>query len=400
LEKLPQGLDATYIRMLDQIDSQPEYMRKLALKCFMWVMYAQRPLTTKELQHALATTELYKRTEDPGLDDVDVILGACANLLVEESTGNWRDKIIRPIHYSVQEFFTNPGVGTIHRRGLEIIIDSFHVHAELAITCFLYLQSKTLEQGPCLNGIQLDDRMSDLPFGWYTARSFDYHILRCGCLPENLLQLINEFLEKSSRFLASILQLRAVPHLPGMPQIPDIWRDFDEHRSLADKSTLIYATGLYDVPELQTLREGLQPPPFALHRACSAGLINVVSRLCMDNVDVNEQDQKKISPMYYAARKGDLSIIKLLADNSGNINAQGGDYGNALQAASFRGHETVVKLLLERGVDINAQGGDYGNALQAASAGDHKTVVKLLLEKGADTNVKDNDRQMLLSKVV
>jgi hypothetical protein len=400
LEKLPQGLDATYIRMLDQIDSQPEYMRKLALKCFMWVMYAQRPLTTKELQHALATTELYKRTEDLELDDVDVILGACANLLLEESLGDWEDKIIRPIHYSVQEFFTNPGVGTVQRRGLEMIGDSCHVHAELAITCILYLQSKTLEQGPCLEEIRLHIRMSDLPFGWYTARSFDYHVLRCGCLPESLLRLIDEFLEKPSPFLASILQLKSVPHVLGMPQIPNTWQDFDEHRSLADKSTLIYATGLYDVPELQTLREGLQPPPFALHRACSAGLINVVSRLCMDNVDVNEQDQKKISPMYYAARKGDLSIIKLLADNSGNINAQGGDYGNALQAASFRGHETVVKLLLERGVDINAQGGDYGNALQAASAGDHKTVVKLLLEKGADTNVKDNDRQMLLSKVV
>jgi hypothetical protein len=91
LDVLPLGLNETYIRALDQISAQPPYKRELARKTFMWVMYAQRPLTMKELQHALATDEPYN------LDTDDVILGACANLLVVDELSI--DPVLRPIHY-------------------------------------------------------------------------------------------------------------------------------------------------------------------------------------------------------------------------------------------------------------------------------------------------------------
>ncbi len=88
LDRLPSGLDATYIRILEQINGQGDYMRRLASKTFRWVMYAQRPLTTTELQHALVTEELCQPGGDLELDDIAVIRGACANLISEESQGN------------------------------------------------------------------------------------------------------------------------------------------------------------------------------------------------------------------------------------------------------------------------------------------------------------------------
>ena len=103
LQILPTGLDATYFRSLEQIEKQKEYMRRLAFKTLRWVVYAQRPLATNELRHALAAEEEMDVKTDEELDNIDVILGACSHLLVED--GSTYPPTVRPIHYSVQEFF-------------------------------------------------------------------------------------------------------------------------------------------------------------------------------------------------------------------------------------------------------------------------------------------------------
>jgi hypothetical protein len=40
LDVLPSDLDATYTRILEQINGQSDYMRRLASKTFRWVIYA------------------------------------------------------------------------------------------------------------------------------------------------------------------------------------------------------------------------------------------------------------------------------------------------------------------------------------------------------------------------
>ncbi len=189
LDFLPLGLDATYIRALDQIDAQPRGLKSLALSCLMWVAYARRPLTTIELQHALATSELCSSAEDEELAPIDVVLGACANLLViqrtSEAIGVAKFQIIRPIHYSVQEFLTNPPEGILEAQRVNRIGDGLHAHVQLAMTCLSYLQSHIIE-GPCPHIGLLEHRIGTNPFAWYAARSFDHHIFHCGDLPSEL----------------------------------------------------------------------------------------------------------------------------------------------------------------------------------------------------------------------
>ena len=388
LEVLPSGLDATYIRILEQIDSQKDYMRTLAFNCFRWVLYAQRPLTTTELQHALATEELCEAGGDPELDSIAVILGACANLLAEEGHAHLEEPVIRPIHYSVQEFFIRARTDKREVCDLDNVHNSCHVHTKLATTCMLHLQTNLLDQHPCSENLELFDRVQSRPFLWYAARFFDYHLLRCGNFSEGLAKRITIFLHQSNSFLAAVLQLRAVQHRPGAPQAPDPFRDFDSHRCAVDMSTLVYATELYGIRDLHIGWKDLQPPPYALHRACSAGLMNVVSRLLADETDVNEKDTNGLWPLYHAAIRGDLSIFKILLSKDADINAQGGHYGNALLAASSGGHEKIVELLIEKDADVNAQDGYYGNALQAASWTGYEKTVELRLEKGADINAQ------------
>jgi hypothetical protein len=66
-----------------------------------WVLYASRPLHIKELLEAVQIGESAGRRENFRRYEEDVIIEACANL-IEVNYG-----LVRPIHHSVKEYFTN-----------------------------------------------------------------------------------------------------------------------------------------------------------------------------------------------------------------------------------------------------------------------------------------------------
>jgi ankyrin repeat protein len=410
LRTLPSGLDATYVRSLEQINRQEDYRRRLAFRTLRWVMYAERPLTTTELQHALAAEKMLdieqgeeldeepdkesnesgeeldeepeelNQESDEELDDIDVILGACAHLLVEDNS-----KTVRPIHYSVQEFITSPKSHTHNGRLLNTFQDVDQIHARLAATCISHLESRLLDEGPCTEADLLDDRIQEGPFLWYAACAFDYHLVCCTSPSEDIIRSMTAFLQLPSGVLASVLQLRAVR---GLPQELYPSRDFSPYDRTIDKRTVVYSTKLFDIPDLEKFWRGSGPPPNVLHQACSAGSTSAVSRLLAEEVNVDEQDDMGVTPMYYGAVSGNVSVVRMLLARQADVNVQGGHYGNALQAASAGGHELIVRLLLDKGADVNAQGGHYGSALQAASNRGHEPIVWLLLDEGADVNAQ------------
>jgi len=66
LAELPRGseaLDKAYEEATKRINSQTPGLHNLAKGVLSWIIYAQRPLTTKELQHALAV--------EPGKKELD-----------------------------------------------------------------------------------------------------------------------------------------------------------------------------------------------------------------------------------------------------------------------------------------------------------------------------------------
>ena len=386
LDALPMDLDATYVRSCERILHQKEYMKRLGLRTLRWVMYAERPLTTAELCEALATEELSDSGGDAELDDVDVIIGACAHLVEVTKTGIIR--IIRPIHYSVQEFFTTSSSIDLRGHLLNRDHENDQINAALATTCIVYLQSKLADKKPCLYDWDLPIRLLTYPFLWYAARSFDVHIARCSSLNQDIIDDIAKLLHHSSSLLASMLQIKAVPPVLEYLHRADARREFDAFTGPVDICTVIYSTKLYDVAELGIYWRDMSIPPLALHRACSAGLLTGVSRLLADGSDMTVKDDNERTPVYIAAASGSTDIVKMLLNNGGDVNAQGGKYGNALQAASLGGHEKVVQILVDNGAEVNAEGGEYGHALQAASYGGDEKVVQMLLDNGAEVNAE------------
>jgi hypothetical protein len=381
LDTLPQGLDETYTRIVERIDDQPEhmkYMKELAFNCLMWVLYAKRPLSTQELQYALATGRALQNQTDTDVDKVEVILEACGNLLIEENNA------IRPVHYSVQEFFTKPPSKTSRRHIQESLADPEFVHTTLASVCLTYIQRGMLSQ-PCRSYNDLFHRTSRAKFAWYAAQHFDYHVWQCKSLPSDILELVDGLLHEDGARFAAILQMRNLQDGFGIGQI---YRDFDLVSSAVSASTIVYGTYLFEIDYFRSRWVDLTPPEYALHQASSTGLVNGVRRLIAQGCDVNARDGKDASPIYYASARGHLATTELLLSEGSKVNAQGGHYGNALQAASYGGHDKTVELLISKGADVSAQGGRYGNSLQAASYGGHDKIVELLLSKGADVNAQ------------
>ena len=378
LDDLPRGLDDTYARIVERIDGQQGYMRELVLNCFSWVFYAQRPLGTVDLQHALATKSGCKDLADLDLDEVDVILEACGNLLVEESS------VIRPIHFSVQEFFTNPPRGVLQGSILEKIAEPSSMHESLARIYLQYVQFG-VSNHPSPNGIDLWYHLFKTPFARYAAQCFDSHILNCKDFTKDILDLLEELLRRDGSFLAAILQIRYLRDTTYLLEKP---MDFDPTSFPVSASTIIYGTHLYDIPYLRARWATHDLPRYALHSASSVGLSSVVERLLTQGCDVDEMNGRGVRPIHFAARGGHLPIVELFMSRGADVNTQGGDFGSVLQAASFGGRDSIVELLTSRGADVNAQGGFYGNALQAASVQGYNSIIELLISGGADINTQ------------
>ena len=414
LDHLPRGLDNTYARIIERIDCQQECMRDLALRCLSWVFYAQRPLRRLELQHALAIAEDFSKPQGPELIPVDAILEACGNLITIER------KLIQPIHFSVYEYFTKSRCSVSQGSFLEILGDSKSVHVNLTRVCLQYIDLQIPEH-PCENQFDLWQRLYQRPLAVYAAQYFDYHAIHCVTANKEIQDLIEALLRKDGLLLAAILQIRYLPQNFSPFEGRGDHREFYAASFPVSASTIIYATHLYDDPQLREHWVGHDLPRFALHSASTAGLLNVVERLVSRGCKVEEVDDQGNRAIHYAARRGHLAIVEILINNGayidaqgrqfgsalqaasiggcistvksliGNgaaVNAQGGYFGNALQAASFQGNYDIVKLLIEHGAHVNACTGNYGNSLQAASARSHKNVVQLLIDHCADVNAR------------
>ncbi|OCK94501.1 uncharacterized protein K441DRAFT_636242, partial [Cenococcum geophilum 1.58] len=338
LEKLPNGLDDTYDRLVHRIECQIPYMRDLAINSLMCVIYAKEPLEARTLQAALATAG-DKSERDARDYPVEVILDACCGLLEEANYD--RLGTIRPIHFSVQEFFTDGLRGSIYGGTWDSIANPASAHQQLSRICLRYLQtapSKLLEVH------------YKYPFAGYAAQFFDYHLFECGA-PDNILPLVDDVLSRDSAFLSSIFQLR---------KMRVHFRLFGGYTYKNPGSFplsaggIIYATRLYEISSIRTRWAGSTPPENALHHASSTGLLDAVGRLLEQGCDVNERDNDGVAAIHHASEGGHDMIIELLLGKGADINAQGGDYGNALQAALHGGHDKTVELLLSKGADVNA----------------------------------------------
>lgn len=98
-----------------------------------------------------------------------------------------------------------------------------------------------------------------------------------------------------------------------------------------------------------------------------------------------------VTPLHYAAERGNIELAKLLLENGANVVAWDKVAGTPLKYAAARGHMEVCKLLLDveggkEALGVRDRDGYLPLHALTMSRDCNPEIVKLLLENGADVN--------------
>jgi ankyrin repeat protein len=158
----------------------------------------------------------------------------------------------------------------------------------------------------------------------------------------------------------------------------------------------ILSRHLSDVSDLSELES-----PKSLLEAVRMGLEDDVWLfLTRQDIDVNEEDEKKQSALCYAAAKGKEEIVHMLISRPDvYIDGRDVDGRTPMWWAVKMGHKGVVKLLLETGkVDVNSTDNDGLPPLVLAVKARNAAVLKLVLGTGRiNVELTDSDGATALS---
>jgi hypothetical protein len=137
LKKLPTGSEAydhAYKDAMERIEGQLMDEEELAKQVLLWITCAKRPLTTSELEHALAVEPEESQLDEENLCRAEDMVTVCAGLVtIDEESG-----IIRLVHYTTQEYFERTQSQWFPQ-----------AESEITITCIIYLSFNVFESGLC-----------------------------------------------------------------------------------------------------------------------------------------------------------------------------------------------------------------------------------------------------------
>jgi hypothetical protein len=395
---------------MERIEGQVSDQEELAKQVLSWITCAKRPLTTSELQHALAVEVDASELDEDNLSQIEDMVSVCAGLVtVDEESG-----IIRLVHYTTQEYF--------ERMQYRWFPNS---ESDIATTCVTYLSFSVFECGFCQTDAEFEERLRLNRLYDYAAKNWGHHAREASTLCRGVMQFLtgkgqidasNQVLTVSERHIWYPGYSQAFPkqmsglHLAAYFGVEDAVRDLlnSMDQNLEDNyggTLLLIAAMNGHEGTVRLLLEKGADVDARDHDDYTALLLTVESRradivklLLEKGANVNAMDtQWRQTSQSRAAANGHEDIIKLLLEKGANVNAIDSLWRQTpLSRAAANGHEDIVKLLLEKGADVDARGYNSQTPLWLAAESGRADIVRLLLEKGADANAKNYDGQIPL----
>ncbi|ETS85999.1 hypothetical protein PFICI_04024 [Pestalotiopsis fici W106-1] len=413
LESLPETLDETYTRMLQNIPSMYKHDARQMLAI---LSCAMRPLTVPELIDALATetSENPRFNSKRRLKSLDSIQKLCPGFTeIDTHPGNGV-QTVRLAHFSVLEYLES------ERDAQNGQVAFFKLCRQDANNLMAYVcLTVLLEPGLAECEQQIESIRSQYPLVEYAAEYWPCHLQegKGSDLVEK--QVMRLFLETNGAFdtwagihgpfghfdskwyhwsspayVASLLGYHSVITAMLNEQCGDnfgideelLHECDDEHQT---GNTALYAAarnGHKDVIQVlinmeanaECLVPGQDTP---LNLASDIDPKSIVELMLLYREPMFDT-QHKHSPLSAAAENGHTGIVEILLDYMPAVQVHR-DY--ALLRSSTRGHQDIAKLLLDVGVNVNFE--DNGDTpLTLSSKNGHKAVIELLLESGANVN--------------
>ncbi|KAG7461991.1 hypothetical protein MATL_G00197130 [Megalops atlanticus] len=133
-----------------------------------------------------------------------------------------------------------------------------------------------------------------------------------------------------------------------------------------------------------------------LANAAYSGNLDVVNLLISRRANLELEDSHGQTALTLAARQGHTKVVNCLIGCGANINHTDHDGWTALRSAAWGGHSEVVSALLYAGAKVDCADADSRTALRAAAWGGHEDIVLNLLQHGAEVNKADNEGRTAL----
>jgi ankyrin repeat protein len=368
--------DKAYEDAMERIEGQISDEKELAMQVIYWITCAKTPLTTSQLEVALAIERESFEFDEDNICPVEDMVSVCAGLVtIDEESG-----IIRLVHYTAQQYFKRTQGKWFPQ-----------IETNMAAICCTYLSFEQFGSGIWLEDKQLQQREEDNVLYSYAAHNWGLHAREDSTLiPE-----VATFLDKQDQVeAASQSQLYGV-----ITQIAIV------RLHQPRKMTGLHLAAYFGLEKAVQFLVGRQSPDAKdsnertpLSYAAENGHEAVVKLLlATDGVDPSSKlTGLRVTSLYFAAGKGHEAIVRLLLAQEGVDPESMDSYGQSvLSLAAENGHLPIVKLLLDiDGVDPNRKGGRRGETpLSFAISNGHVPVIKLLLARcakdGINTDIQD-----------
>jgi hypothetical protein len=313
-------LEETYLEYFRGINAQPQTIRTLAQRCFLWAFHTNARLTGAQLRDAVSL-DLRIPENEQDLYSIDTLETVTKNLL---SVPEFPFSRVRPVHFSLQEYATSSGSPPSDLREF-LLPDSESANEQLAILCLEHL----------LADVPPRDFFDTILF--YSATYFTIHIQRLKKIPDVLIDLLDRVLIKEKHMPLKILTWRwPITHTT----YPDICC-IGSPKSV-DPVFFMKCLGLDQIDVLwkrySHLEQPTSYPDGYLHLAVVARLEDTVKDMITQGVEADQLDSEGGSPLYYGCDMGSpLEIVKLLVEEGANINLRT-DEGNTPRKVAINFH--------------------------------------------------------------
>ncbi|KAI1474287.1 ankyrin repeat-containing domain protein [Daldinia eschscholtzii] len=117
--------------------------------------------------------------------------------------------------------------------------------------------------------------------------------------------------------------------------------------------------------------------------------IDLLTFLVKYNVNINDTDEQKATPLLVATENGFGDLARCLLEYDPDVNLPDIDGRTPIFEAVRNQDEGLVKLLLEKGADVNVRTTEGLFPLHFASSS--TPIAKMIAEKNKDVNVKSNN---------
>ncbi|KAJ9493926.1 hypothetical protein H2202_010593 [Exophiala xenobiotica] len=285
LQRLYTGLKVAYDATMQRIRRQGEGRTHRALEVMKWIIFAERPLTCAEIEHAVIIESTSTDIDVDDLVSAPNLAALCGGLVVIDQHNRFRFA-----HQTVSEYLR-----TNHA-------DAFDDQSQsIADCCLTYLMYDEFLKGPSKHVTEFRDRLSRYPLYAYCSQYWYSH-MPGGPTPDQSSEPRWRSSRQAARFGPTEDEIM-LPHAR-------LWGDVMLHHASYLNAHHLFDE-LYDMDRsVLNRRNELGRTP--LMRSAVAGSLQFVKRLINVGADINVRDIHGDAALDIALWARDIRMVKLL----------------------------------------------------------------------------------------